>query len=330
MTQSLALRLAQRVDSACRFNKLVAQCYWSRLRGKVTCLLYHRIAEHGEQQYLENAGVPFTPPSVFRGQLLELRRAGAAFFTLRDLADGRFPDRHTPGFVITFDDGFRDNFQVGLDILNDLAIPAVFFVATEMVGRSSLTWEHALHFAMASPRRREQLVVASRERFGQDVVARDLGWVWRCLATREDCNELSSDCRDWEEAVPSGDITALYPEWDDLRRASSSGYEIGSHTVSHRTRHLFTESEYLDELRRSKQHLEEQLQISVTSFSYPYNSYFFEDDKVALQAGYSQMATVDDGRLTAGQSLSWIPRLTVHAAHKTRIQFRRLVLEGRN
>jgi peptidoglycan/xylan/chitin deacetylase (PgdA/CDA1 family) len=60
---------------------------------------------------------------------------------------------------------------------------------------------------------------------------------------------------------------------EDLRAFSRAGHEIGGHTVSHRDLTALSGAELERELRGSKQILERELGITVTSFASPYGLY---------------------------------------------------------
>jgi peptidoglycan/xylan/chitin deacetylase (PgdA/CDA1 family) len=54
-----------------------------------------------------------------------------------DLANQRSPSRT---LAITFDDGYRDNFENAAPILERLSLPATFFVVTQWMGTSVVPW----------------------------------------------------------------------------------------------------------------------------------------------------------------------------------------------
>ncbi|MEP6788338.1 MAG: polysaccharide deacetylase family protein [Acidobacteriota bacterium] len=81
----------------------------------------------------------FTTPRLLGFQLRLLKLLGFRFMTLKDaMADGRGRIA-----VITFDDGYADNFTNALPILERMSIPATVFVVTNDLGRQDVVWDEA-------------------------------------------------------------------------------------------------------------------------------------------------------------------------------------------
>lgn len=100
-------------------------------------LLYHHIAPAEsiprDDARFRDEGWHFThSPGEFEFHLLELQRRGYRFISLDQLVI----ELHTKGAerpdsaVITFDDGWMDNYTFALPVLTKLGLPATFFVTT--------------------------------------------------------------------------------------------------------------------------------------------------------------------------------------------------------
>lgn len=97
---------------------------------------------------LHRVGVPprnakirglFISPRELTAQLRLVSSLGFRFMTLRDA----FADRSGSRAVVTFDDGYADNYSTAFPLLNSLGIPATMFVITSDVGRKSVIWDEA-------------------------------------------------------------------------------------------------------------------------------------------------------------------------------------------
>ncbi|MCP9899253.1 polysaccharide deacetylase family protein [Cyanobium sp. Cruz CV13-4-11] len=135
-----------------------------RLRGKVLCLLYHRVDEPGREPFLDRFGVPPIPAAALAAELGVLRRHGARFLTYADLRAGRFPSGSEIEVFVSFDDGLRCNYEERLEVLQALGLPAVFFQSSGMLAGGELVWEHALYWYGAHPTLAPRLEELARQR----------------------------------------------------------------------------------------------------------------------------------------------------------------------
>lgn len=97
--------------------------------------------------------------------------------------------------------------------------------------------------------------------------------------------------------------------WDDLRRLAARGWEIGSHTCSHRRLTRIDEAEAVAELARSRVECERRLGGSCLSLAYPYSHFDARIARAARDSGYRFAAAVAN-RPLAPLPLQW-PRLAL-------------------
>ncbi|HST26687.1 MAG TPA: polysaccharide deacetylase family protein [Gaiellaceae bacterium] len=102
------------------------------------------------------------------------------------------------------------------------------------------------------------------------------------------CTAYASDGRPLAvpelEGEPAEELETM--QWDELRELAERGIEIGSHTVSHPHLPRLSDAELADELRASKQQLEDELRRPCPTLAYPFGDC---DDRVrsaARAAGY--------------------------------------------
>jgi peptidoglycan/xylan/chitin deacetylase (PgdA/CDA1 family) len=86
--------------------------------------------------------------------------------------------------------------------------------------------------------------------------------------------------------VVAGGRRFRHLNWKELRTLSEAGWEIGSHTWSHRDLTALTTDALTRELQESKQALEDALGISVQILSYPFGRYDERVRDAAMEAGY--------------------------------------------
>jgi peptidoglycan/xylan/chitin deacetylase (PgdA/CDA1 family) len=105
------------------------EAFGSRAAGRFAILMYHRVAE-------QRQGIPAptwnVTPRAFRQQIEGLRARGFAFASLRSVMEAaRTGTPVAPNtVVITFDDGYRNNYLHAWPVLRELKVPATIFVAS--------------------------------------------------------------------------------------------------------------------------------------------------------------------------------------------------------
>lgn len=111
------------------FFKEIVYWLWAMLpsRGPVI-LMYHSISDNKEFFSV--------PPEEFRKQMNYLFTEGFSVIPLSAL-DPSIPTKNKT-VVITFDDGYADNFTTALPILRQYNFPATFFISTKLLGTTKV------------------------------------------------------------------------------------------------------------------------------------------------------------------------------------------------
>jgi peptidoglycan/xylan/chitin deacetylase (PgdA/CDA1 family) len=144
---------------------------------------------------------------------------------------------------LTVDDGYRDFADIAVPILSRYGIPATVFVARDFIDGGRWYWWDRIDHAFvqtASHRARVRLGDRGTCEYSWNAPAE------KALAQRrftEDCKEID-DTAKWQAIeeletelrveVPV-DVPVRYRgvTWDDVRKLSDAGIEIGGHTVTH-------------------------------------------------------------------------------------------------
>ena len=119
-------------------------------------LAYHRIGNPAEDLF--DPGVFSATADEFDEQIGFLKRS-MSVVTLDEalgFVDGTSRDRTNRARVlITFDDGYLDNYQTVFPIMCSHGVQGVFFLATSMVGSAHVPWWDHIAFLMKTARRRQ-------------------------------------------------------------------------------------------------------------------------------------------------------------------------------
>ena len=264
---------------------------WRRLAPALYCFNYHRIGQSQLCAYDRNVFSCTVERFEEHVKLLAERFEIATLARIESLGD-HAPDR--PLALITFDDGYIDNFELAVPVLLKHRATAVFFLPTGYVGTAHVPWWDQIAYiirqstatrieleGLAEPIR---LTEAGRE----EGIRRVLALVkQRSVAMEEQVEEIRAACgglRLPEDAQP------LFMNWDQAGEMADAGMDIGSHTHSHEILSHLSEVEQLKELRQSKQQLEQHLGRRICAIAYPVgdrSAYTATTCRLAREAGYT-------------------------------------------
>jgi peptidoglycan/xylan/chitin deacetylase (PgdA/CDA1 family) len=197
-----------------------------------------------------------------------------------------------PYALLTFDDGYLDNYEVALPVLRARGCSAVFFIAPRMVGTAILPWWDEISFLVRkSPKSHLEMpppwhfkvdLGADREP-AIDTVLR----FFKSSANRDPARFLQRLREQAEVEVPVQ--PRRFMNWQEICHLAEQGMEIGSHTLSHPILSSLPEEEQLQELVNSKKEIEAHTKTPVRAFAYPVGtrSAFTEATRrLVLEAGY--------------------------------------------
>jgi peptidoglycan/xylan/chitin deacetylase (PgdA/CDA1 family) len=283
-----ALGLLERVVAACSPALIV--------------LTYHRIADRSTDRFYDP--VISASPQSFRAQLEWLRNR-MRILTLHELNDQIQAGRSCtePAALVTFDDGYRDNFDVAVPILKELKVPATFFIPTGFLESPNLPWwDHIAYVVKQTPRRRLEL---KRSPGGNDpplvievdASSRDAA-IMAIIHYILDESIADLPCF-LEQLTAQSEVAvlaeslgrALFMSWEQVRHLADSGEQlaIGSHAHSHHNLAKLDLQSQQRELVVSKEILEKRLGREVRALAYPFGwpgSYTPATKTAAREAGY--------------------------------------------
>ena len=235
--------------------------------------------------------------------------------------------------LITFDDGYLDNYQEAFPVLRSHGVPAVFFLPTHFIGTSHLQWWDVLAYVVKGSRhRRFSLAYPESQSFDLDqeglaaVLRRMLLMAASSATTNADrfLSELEGVC---DSSRPPQNTVRCYLSWDEAREMQSAGMWFGSHTHSHEILSKLPVDRQLEELAQSRRELEIHLGRSVESLAYPVGlSHTFTRETVdqVRAAGYRCAFSYFGGTNQPGQIDPFNIRrqgiMVGHSIHRFRLQ----------
>jgi peptidoglycan/xylan/chitin deacetylase (PgdA/CDA1 family) len=260
----------------------------------LTVFNFHRIREDGAgrpaPEFDEDVFGPTT--SEFRAQLRWLR-ANAELLSEDDLLAILRGGRRLPAraAMITFDDGYLDNYELALPVLRELGVPAIFFIPTQAIDERALGWWDLIAYVLKKCSRPEITLQGERLPLADRDALKVRLQRWMKLRSAAESRGLVADlARACEVALPDPERCGReLMSWEQVREAAARGVAIGSHTHSHRVLATLDPATQREELRRSKTELEGRLGRPVRTLAYPvggYEHFNVETQRLARECGY--------------------------------------------
>lgn len=175
--------------------------------------------------------------------------------------------------AVTFDDGFLDNYEVALPILDRYGVPATFYIMVDAVDSGTPPWYCRLNFALRTTQRTEWAdpEYGVRMKLGEDRAEVLQLVVNECA--RKVGREQEEFVRRVEKTLdvePIGLESRMMLGWEEVRALRKVGHTIGGHTLSHPNLAHVTEEQARCEIAGCKRRLEQELGEPVVHFSYPH------------------------------------------------------------
>lgn len=276
-------------------------------------LMYHSVVENPAAQENLLGGIGHSR-KIFRGQMQLLARKyrPVTLDQMKQFARGEaLPDR---AVAVTFDDGYADNSEIAAPILNEVGIPATFYVTVDCVAKGRVPWPARLRFAFRNTQKKKWSDPSGKSWALNDDASREKAYLFSC----DECCKLTGAAQekyvervelDLEARAP-GESGALMMNYEQVRGLARQGHIIGSHTMSHPNLAHVSLPELRAEMIDSKLALERELKSTVQHFSYPcpalppnWSDATVEESR---KAGYETAVTTDNGVTRRGDdTLRW-------------------------
>jgi len=223
---------------------------------------------------------------------------------------------------ITFDDGWRDTYDIAFPLLKRYQVPAMVFLAAGYIGTHKWFWPEEVTWCLEMLLKQDAGNAETNDLIKHFLPAMDRnrkmnhtdlidGAVERVKKYRPDEREALLEAM--RKALPDRSKNRLLMNWDEVAEMHKSGLvSFGAHTVNHI---------YLDqvepeiarlEISSSKQVIEDRLGVPVTSFAYPNGNYTPLIIGMLEQSGFLGAVTTKRGYVDKNTPLMEMPRISMH------------------
>ena len=294
---------------------------WRRIHtSSVPVLLLHGVLPDADTSPFNSTG-KFISLDRLKGFLERITRIfrviGADEF-VASITTGKNLDN---AMLITFDDGYANNYQYAFPLLREMGLPFIIFVTTGLIDSDRILWTDLLEFAVFSTDKPvvhadfigESLPIGDSQskrqaiaRLKEHLKTRSLDEAQR--AVQDLCDQLEVDTSSSQLA----DVTFLTS--DQIREMARAGVTFGGHTVTHSILSREDQQRVRTEVQVCKTDLEKLTGQSIRCFAYPngrredFNSMVIDE---LIKAGFVAAFTSIHGVYKPGDSPFEIKRISV-------------------
>lgn len=302
-----------------------------RHKGRAVILTYHRVLP--EAAFTGGGIQPgmYVDTEVFEQHMLFLKQ----HFQVISLSDllrrwhAREWNDSVRYAVITFDDGWLDNYQHAYPILRTLQLPATIFLPTDFVGTDEWFWPDKVSFLMneitgtngmsASAAHMMEAFLniderriraggvwgSTRQEFVDDVIER-----CKIMEAKRIYEFVESLSRALNISFPRERVVV---NWDEVSTMSRDQISFGSHSASHRILTGLCPDEIRTELEGSQSVLKSKCSNYVPVFCYPNGNTSSQIQMLVKECGYQAAMGVRSGvENRAPENMFDLRRISIH------------------
>ncbi|MGQ9627153.1 MAG: polysaccharide deacetylase family protein [Anaerolineae bacterium] len=266
------------ISRACVYSGFANMCDRKRRSSRkptVTILAYHRIGCPESEGRGLDSKLLSASPAGFNWQM-EYLRSHFEVLSFEDMVDRfRMGQPLAPNTaLVTFDDGYRDNYDLAYPILHRHDLPATIFLTTGLIGSKQRMWWDELAAIIGTTEAKRVCVPG----LGEIRLETSRDRVRTKERLRHHFKAISEDeRRDGLNALMSELGSRMQPEfeervhlsWDEVRVMNRNRITFGAHTHSHTILTRVSMERAEQEIADSKRIVERELGQPVRFFAYP-------------------------------------------------------------
>jgi peptidoglycan/xylan/chitin deacetylase (PgdA/CDA1 family) len=281
-------------------------------------ICYHRVIsrEQAVDEWVHHS--MWISPQTFDAQIRWMLSVGEIVPQERVL-DFDAPNER-PLFALTFDDGWRDNYENAWPIMKRHGVTATIFLATSFMDDGRLIWpedltlktrramdQHAEEHVRAQIRKLapkpSALHPTAGARASIEMVIEQLKYV----TESERLARIAAYCE--ALGIDTEPLKGHMMTWSEASQMYAAGIRMGSHTHTHRICSQSTSEQIEEELRVSRERIRSMLGCEVETFAYPNARYHGWEGPVLQQAGYRSAFRIHNLPLTPAADSFFLPRM---------------------
>lgn len=217
---------------------------------------------------------------------------------------------------ITFDDGYRDNYEVALPILQRYGVPATFFIATSFLAGGRMWNDDVIEAVRILPETEIDWSAYNLDRVDLTTISKRRKAIESTLdkLKYQPHSQRAATARALAREAGVDDYSELMMRPDDVRALRVAGMEIGGHTRSHPILRNLHDTDAYTEISEGKREVESILGEPIRVFAYPNGNPQHDlgpsHVEMLRELGFSAAATTEQAIANTGTDPLLMPRFT--------------------
>ncbi|MEW8212842.1 MAG: polysaccharide deacetylase family protein [Candidatus Thiodiazotropha taylori] len=291
----------------------------NRLRDRVCVLAYHRILPDAQAAKTNSADAIITESGLFRKHLKWLKDE-FHIIDMQELQAILLDKQPMSGnsLLVTFDDGWQDNFQHARSALSDEGVPATIFLPYNYIGSGEVFWQEEmlarltqLNESEAESDRSLLMELAGIEAGAGKALLRSAVTQLKAKPYTE-INQILDRLRAHQQQNAIDMKSDAYMDWQQINQLSKQGISFGSHALSHRILTQIELDEARHEIVESRTLIKQKTGKEVDTIAYPNGNCNSAIEKIVDESGFRLGFTISRGYVGRDSNPMALPRFNIH------------------
>ena len=255
---------------------------------KIVILLYHRILE----EPYENPLGTIVSKENFENQIRYLSEN----FKVTSLDRAFVDSSNGLKVIITFDDGYIDNYKIAFPILKKYGLTAHFFLATNYISSGQPIWDWDLKLMLDNSNKNFDINIGLENFDRNNYQGKDNALLWELISRlkffrSDERSKIIDNIKKQLEVYELDYSEDRCMNWEEIKLMKEEGMYFGSHGSSH-TSFSSLDKEALDqEIKTSLDILNKELSLKRHFLAFPFGSKADFNDEIikrVLSSGYER------------------------------------------
>jgi peptidoglycan/xylan/chitin deacetylase (PgdA/CDA1 family) len=307
-------------------------------QGAGAILMFHHVRPSAPGGFQPNDHLEITP-EFLRTVVLRLRARDIDIVDMDEAMRRMASDQPERRFaVLTFDDGYRNNFTHAYPVLKALNAPFTVYLATGLLDRTAMSWWEIAGEIVARNARVRMTIGDERLDLRTDTPRRQYSALDRIICALVELPEDALRAAVQAAADAHGVdlyamMDAIMMDWDEARSlAADPLVTIGAHTVNHYALARLDEARARHEMHMSVEQIADRIGERPRHFAYPYGSAETADQRefrLASELGFDTAVTTRRGVLgpQSVHKATSLPRVSINGRYQS-VRYLDVLLSG--